>query len=254
MLMGLGIAVDVAIATIVQFRDTKMTFRSWTAPVAIAHIMLPAIGYYLWWYLGSASTLLVLPLGLIAFLLITAFLAETFCDWIDVKPFVSMADAMRIFPSASVTMLSAMAGLVAVLAVSMDALWSGPAKAAQIASGHWSTLQVGLSFVVAGTVVGIVAELALIISRWLRRFEMHDISLMSVALVLGKFAEMAVLAAFGILALWNAFGAWVGLGSLFTCLAISSSLSLILWTVFWKRLVVSQEAELRQNIADPLAH
>jgi hypothetical protein len=41
--MGLGIAIDVAIATVSRFCDSSMCFANWTAPVAIAHIFLPAL-------------------------------------------------------------------------------------------------------------------------------------------------------------------------------------------------------------------
>ena len=249
-LMGLGIAVDVAIATVVRFRDAAMTFRTWTAPVAIAHILLPAAGYYLWWILGTAAPALGLPLGLLAFALIFAFLFETFCEWIGVEaPFSLSKFATRALTGAPESPEMAIrhghwTATMAVLAVSMDALWSGPAKAAQVYSGGWDTPQVLLSFVVAGLVVAVVAEAALILAKLLRRIELADTGTMAAALVLAKFAEIAVLGGFGFLALWNGLSPWIGLGSLFTCIGIAAGVSAVLWLIWWRDLIAEQKAEL----------
>lgn len=243
-LMGLGIAVDVAIATVVRFRDASMTFRSWTAPVALAHVLLPAIGYYLWWYLGTSAPALSLPLGILAFALISLFLLEAFCEWIDAKPPIAISDIATRAMTRDGAAPGRFAGFMAVMAVSMDALWSGPAKAAQVSSGGWDTSQVMTSFLIAGLVVALVAEAALLIATQLRRIRHDDLTRMSIILVLGKFAELTVLGGFGFLALWNAFGAWFGYGSLFTCLGIAAGVSLLLWVIYWRRLVATQQSEL----------
>lgn len=54
-LMGLGIAIDVIIATVVQFRDRGMTMKNWTLPVTATHILFPAAGYYGWWLMGEVA-------------------------------------------------------------------------------------------------------------------------------------------------------------------------------------------------------
>jgi len=250
-LMGLGIAVDVAIATVVRFRDSTMTFRSWTAPVALAHVLLPAAGYYLWWILGSAAPALSLPLGLLAFTLISLFLLEAFYEWIGSKPPFALSDFAAGALAGSGRATDHRSGMLAIMAVSMDALWSGPAKAAQVSSGNWGTTEVLLSFVIAGVVVAVVAEAALILANLLRRIKIRDLTKMSVALVLGKFAEMAVLGAFGLLALWNAFSPWIGLGSLFKCLGLAAILAMLLWLVHWNALMKQQRAELCAEMDSP---
>lgn len=69
-LMGLGIAIDVIIATVVQFRDREMTMKNWTLPVTATHILFPAVGYYGWWLMGEMAPVALAPLGLAGFILI----------------------------------------------------------------------------------------------------------------------------------------------------------------------------------------
>lgn len=240
--MGLGIAIDVAIATVSRFRDNSMGFKNWTLPVAIAHILLPAFGYYGWWFLGQQFHELAVLLGLLAFAMITIFIYEAICEWIDAEPIVSLEPmtnwAFRHLGTDS------RGRLVMILAVSMDALWSGPAKAAQAESGQWTTLEVFLSFFVAGSVVAVVAELALLVTYALRRVSFNNTKRLAIYLIVGKYLEATILLSFGFLSLWNGFAVWVGLGTLNQCIAASAALMLIIWFVFWRRLLREQLTEL----------
>ena len=241
-MMGLGIAIDVAIATVSRFRDQSMNFANWTLPVAIAHILLPAIGYYGWWFLGQRFQGLALILGLLAFGMIAVFIYATICEWIDTEPLISLEPitdwSFKHFGSES------KGRIVMVLAVSMDALWSGPAKAAQAASGQWGPFEVFVSFFIAGGVVALVAELALLIAYALRRVSFTNTNRLALFLVGGKFLEVTILFAFGLLSLWNALAAWIGLGTLYQCVAVSTALMSLIWLMFWHRLVREQLGEL----------
>jgi hypothetical protein len=247
-LMGLGIAIDVAIATVSRFRDPTMSFANWTLPVAIAHILLPAIGYYGWWFLGQQFHGLALILGLLAFGMIAVFIYEAICEWIDAEPIVSLEPitdwSFKHLGSES------KGRIIMVLAVSMDALWSGPAKAAQAASGYWTPFEVFISFFIAGAVVALVAELALLIAFALRRVSFNNTNRLALFLVGGKYLEVTILFAFGLLSLWNAFAAWFGLGTLIQCIAASAAFMLAIWIVFWRRLVREQLAELESVEAE----
>jgi hypothetical protein len=247
-LMGLGIAIDVAIATVTRFRDPSMSFANWTFPVAIAHILLPAIGYYGWWFLGQQFNELALLLGLAAFGMISVFIYEAICEWIDVEPLISLEPitdwSFKHLGSES------KGRLVMVLAVSMDALWSGPAKAAQAESGQWAPIQVFISFFIAGGVVALVAEFALLIAFGLRRVSFDNTRRLALYLVGGKFLEVTILFAFGLLSLWNAFAVWIGLGTLNQCIAASAAFMLVIWIVFWRRLVREQLVELEEIDAE----
>ena len=244
-LMGLGIALDVAVATLVRFRDSTMSFRSWTFPITLTHIGLPAIGYYGWWMLGKEFVGLAAFLGIAAFVLITLFLYETVCGWIDVAPRVSLEPVTRRllgrFDQAS------HGRWLAILAVSMDALWSGPAKAAQARSGSWSDAEVAVSFLLAGIVVALVAQTALIAANWLARRGTVDIEGLSRKLVLAKVSELVVLGGFGVLSLWNGFSFQFGLGDLARSILVSGVIALAFAAVFWRQLLRVQRAEMIEH-------
>lgn len=196
-LMGIGIAIDVAIATIVMFRDEKLSFRSWTLPIMSTHILFPGIGYYLVWGLGAAFTPLQVILGFMGAGLVAAFLYEATTEWRGQEPIFAISDWMgKKFEGRSMAWLTP-----AILAVSWDALWSGPAKAAQ--ATHWGTSEVLLSFLVAGAVVAVVAQLALIAALGLRQIRFSSVDRLAAFNLCGKFAEVSVIGGFGILALWN---------------------------------------------------
>lgn len=220
-----------------------MNLLTWTIPVAGTHIVLPAIGYYGWWYLGASFHQLGIVLGLSAFLMISIFLYETFCDWIDAAPVVSLKPLtgflLRGADSATATRI------VAILAVSMDALWSGPAKAAQAESAAWTPAEVSVSFLIAGLVVAAFAEGSLLVSKQLSRVDFRDTKRLAVLLVGGKFLEASILWAFGLLSLWNAFAPWLGLGEFGPCILASAGFMLIAWLLFWNRLSRVQVAELK---------
>ncbi|MES2441606.1 MAG: hypothetical protein V4574_02150 [Pseudomonadota bacterium] len=244
-LMGLGIAVDVAIATVLRFRDSGLTFKSWTMPVAVAHVLLPAIGYYGWWLLGHEFDELKIILGLAAFLMIGIFVYESFCEWIAAKPVITL-DPLTGW---ALSKLGATANgrMVVIFAVSLDALWSGPAKAAQAESGHWTPVEVLVSFLIAGVVVAIVSELSLLLALLLRRISFNDLRLLARYLVAAKYLEATILFSFGILSLWNALSFWIGLGELHLSITASAGLMLVLWLSYWKRLLREQTAEFETS-------
>lgn len=246
-LMGMGIAIDVAIATVARFRDPSLDFRSWTMPVAIVHIILPAIGYYTWWGLGAAFGYLTIPLGVLAFSMISVFLYEAFCDWIGSEPKISLEPLLG--PLLSRVTKDSTGKAAVILAVSLDALWSGPAKAAQAVSGGWHWSLVIVSFFVAGGVVAIVAEISLLIARWLSRVSFKNIAAMARFLVFGKFAETVILFAFGVLSLWNAFGMWLGLGTLGESAMISAAIVIPLFIGFHRALMAEQLTDLEEEEA-----
>jgi len=246
-LMGLGIAIDVAIATISRFRDQTMTFRSWTLPVTVSHVLLPAFGYYGWWFLAHSFHGLGVILGLTAFGLIFVFLYETFCGWVGLVPKISL----RPLTDVALNRIDARAGgrFIMILAVSMDALWSGPAKAAQAESGGWTSMEVFASFFIAGIVVAVVAELSLLIALLLNRVDFRDANVLAGSLVMGKYVEVSVLFAFGLLSLRNSFSFWFGVGGLGESLAVSAVLCGLLWLIFWKRLKATEYREVLENLS-----
>lgn len=224
-LMGVGIAIDVAVATVARFRNADMRWGNWTLPIATTHILFPAVGYYLWWWLGGSFAFLLLPLGLIAAALVAAFLYEQMCAWADFEPVFSMGALMGL-PDDEAAEVSR---LVAILAVSVDAAASGPAKAAVAAAFAWSAMAVFWSFIVAGVVVALIAQVALLLSGWLRTRDFKNAKLLAGWFVFGSWLEASVIGGFGVLSFWTSFSS-AGLGG---DLWISIALSAVIFTVLF---------------------
>lgn len=197
-LMGGGIAIDVTIATLAMFMVAGLSAKSWTLPITATHVIFPAFGYYLFWGLSESVPILSSILGLIGFLLVALFIYEVLCESVGAEPIFGISawiggvlkldeEDSRLF--------------VRVLAVSWDALWSGPAKAAQADAGYWTVTEVILSFLVAGMTVAIIAQLALYTARFLKRRKFDSRSQMATWFVWGKWVELSVIGGFGILSL-----------------------------------------------------
>jgi hypothetical protein len=201
-LMGAGIAIDVLITTLAKFQDDHVSWHNWTVPITLTHTFFPAFGYFLFWSLDDAFPFAHTFLGLAGFTLVALYVYEVLSEAIGKKPVFGIS--AWIGKKFGVTTASAGA-FVAVLAVSWDALWSGPARAAQASAAGWGGIEVFLSFVIAGVVVAIVAELALTLTRSLRRRNYRNYATITNLSILGTYLELSVIGGFGILSLWDAF-------------------------------------------------
>lgn len=160
-LMGLGIGADVAIATLGRaLVITQKTARVWVLRITVTHVVFPMIGYYVFVFLSRAMPAITLALGLIASYILAKFLYELVKDWLNttgLSPMVSSEWYSWAF----------------VLAVSYDALYSGPAKSAQAV--YWSNTEVVLSFFLSGATVWLVAIAATRVSLdWRRRIDQFE--------------------------------------------------------------------------------
>lgn len=250
-LMGVGIAIDVAIATIVMFRDEKLSFRSWTLPIMSTHILFPGIGYYLVWGLGVAFTPLQVILGFAGAVLVALFLYEATTEWRGQEPIFAISDWMgKKFDGRGLAWLTP-----AILAVSWDALWSGPAKAAQ--ATHWGTAEVLVSFLVAGVVVAVVAQIALAVALGLRHINFASAHKLAAFNLTGKFAEVSVIGGFGILALWNGLVPFLGQEyepDLYIAIAIAGAMTFVLFTSALGELWGTELEEAYQAIGEMPEH
>jgi len=197
-LMGLGIAIDVILATISQFRNTALSAKSWSLPITGTHILFPAIGYYGFWALNKSYPGAGFALGLAGFILVALLVYEVFCEAADIEPKFALSHwfSKRIGLNPNDAR-----SIIAVLAVSWDALWSGPAIAAQTAA--WSTGEVAWSFLVAGLVVFVIAQVALAVALKLRTMHFHNAVALGRFIFWGKYAELSVIGGFGVLSLWS---------------------------------------------------
>ena len=143
LLMGLGIGSDVAIATFAranQLNNLRMAVI-WIAGVSLTHTIFPMLGYLLTYFSLQLQPSIEPAVGLIAFSFILFYLVGEITDFIN--------------PQENAQDRQILVTLGLILAVSWDALWSGPAKSAQVIG--WPELFVWLSFIVVGCFVSILA-------------------------------------------------------------------------------------------------
>lgn len=241
-LMGVGIAIDVTIATVSKFRDRALSAKNWTLPITATHIAFPAIGYYLFWGIAEFFPHSRVILGLAGFVLVAVFVYEVVCESIGAIPafgisawigetFGFEADDSR--------------RLVAVLAVSWDALWSGPAKSAQAEAGNWSALEVSVSFLIAGVVVALIAQLALLAARVLRRLRFSSPTQLAIWFMWGRLIELSVIGGFGVLSLSEGlnFG-W----SLYHSMFVAFLVLMTTWLFFRQAIYVHELEEAEEAV------
>ena len=184
-IMGLGIGADVAIATVVrsqQLSGFKLTLF-WLIGVTMTHTLFPMVGYLLTYFSIQALPLFTPLIGFLAFSFIGYFL------WQELTDFAANQDQAN-KPESQLMISCAL-----ILAISWDALWSGPAKSAQVVG--WHETLIWLSFVVVGLVVAICALLALLCANIL----LSSAMLSENSMKLGLWLQYSVLSYFGLLAL-----------------------------------------------------
>ena len=228
-LMGLGVAIDVSLATLTKFNDKTLSWRTWTIPVTFTHTAFPAIGYFLFWSTSASFPAIKTLLGITGFVLVALFVYEVICESINAKPVFGISEQIsKLFgfsrDDARIT--------IAVLAVSWDALWSGPAKAAQATTGAWSTTEVIVSFFITGLVVAIIAELSLFATSLLRKKRFSNIYTFTEFSIMGKYMELSVIGGFGILSLLHVF---TDQADIYVSIAVSSVLILIAFSATIRR-------------------
>ena len=242
-LMGLGVAIDVFIATIVQFKDTSLSWKSWTLPVTLTHIAFPAVGYFLFWNLATLLPFAQTVLGIIGFVLVALFMYEVICEAAGATPVFGISQTISSIFKYSQNDARL---FIAILAVSWDALWSGPAKAAQATAGNWNEYQVVLSFAIAGLVVAIVAESALFFARYLRRRRFDNPYTLAQCNILGTYFELSVIGGFGVLSLWQAFS---DNATLYQSISIAALFLIITFTLIQKPLKKQQLLDAQAAIS-----
>lgn len=239
-LMGFGIAVDVIIATVSQFRNEKLGVQSWSLPIAATHIGFPALGYYGFWGIQQAVPGASIVLGLIGFVLVALFVYEVFYEAAGIEPAFGISE-----------WFGDMVGLkeedarliIAILAVSWDALWSGPAKAAQTVG--WTNAEVFWSFFIAGAAVFAFAQIALMIAFWMRKSNFQNAVGMGRFTFWGKYLELSIIGGFGVLSLWNGV---VGGGNLYGAIIISGLIMSIFFVKYEEDIATNELEEAQEAV------
>ncbi len=188
-LMGLGIGADVGIATMLQARQLQQFNKAcfWLVGVTLTHTLFPMLGYFLTYFSVQGMPLLTPMIGLLAFSLIAYFLRQ---EYINLKQ--HRADGLNKLPDS--TSVHSILSWALILTVSWDALWSGPAKSAQVIG--WSEWLIWTSFILVGIVVALCGLLGLYIGR-----KMNSVKLTSGKyLILGQWLQYSVIGYFALLA------------------------------------------------------
>jgi len=193
LLMGLAIGIDVALATFLRANTMvrASTILVWIVGVTLTHTLFPLLGYLLA-YIGITELPVLTPIiGLIAFSFIAYFISQ------EIAEKESEQESSQIL----VTL-----GLI--LAVSWDALWSGPAKSAQVVG--WPEYWVWLSFLIVGLVVMLCACISYLLARYLalntsanRYFKsvLEGVNRFVPGVNMGQWLQISIVGYFGFLAL-----------------------------------------------------
>lgn len=185
LLMGLGIGSDVAIATFARANQLTgiKTAVIWIVGVSITHTVFPMLGYLLTYFSLQLQPSIEPIVGVIAFAFIFFYLKAEITEFIQ--------------PQENVQDRQILVTLGLILAVSWDALWSGPAKSAQVIG--WPELFVWMSFILVGLFVSTLAIISLSFALRVKQVITYKLSSRWVAYWL----QFTVIGYFGLLALFN---------------------------------------------------
>lgn len=185
LIMSLGIGADVAIATALranQLRSSR-SIALWVVGVSVTHTVFPMLGYLLTYFSIQVLPGITPIVGLIAFSCIFFYLKS---EWETLDDQSTQEELSRLM----VTF-----GLI--LAVSWDALWSGPAKSAQVIG--WPEAMVWVSFIIVGMLVSLLA----ITSLWFAKKASKQAKRNKHFTNFGQWVQYSVIGYFGLLALFR---------------------------------------------------
>ncbi|GAA6135656.1 hypothetical protein NBRC116188_24460 [Oceaniserpentilla sp. 4NH20-0058] len=146
--MALGIGLDAALAIFIRSAQlsSKKQKVFWVVGVSATHTLFPMLGYLLTYFGLQVFPLITPIIGIMAFILVAHFI---FNELTQNSEDSEQSQGWLTF------------GLI--MAVSWDALWSGPAKSAQVVD--WSTLMIWLSFLWVGMLVSGLCILSCILAN-----------------------------------------------------------------------------------------
>lgn len=186
LIMGLGIGADVALATFLRANSmhNKRTAFFWIFGVTLTHTLFPMAGYLLAHFSIYSAPFISPIVGIFAFAFIAYFVIQE----------LEVADSDSHHDSSNNGQMLVTLGLI--LAVSWDALWSGPAKSAQVIG--WPGIWVWSSFLIVGFVVTLFSILSYFLAKRVSfQFQQPRWMLFD----FGQWVQLSVISYFGLLAL-----------------------------------------------------
>jgi len=191
---GLGLALDLFLLTVASFKNDRMSFFNWTLPLIFTHITFPTFSIWLLWFFGEGNdSSIKIILGLVGFSFIFWFLYEEFKGILSGE---HSENCTHYTPHNF--------QIFAILAVSWDALFCGPAFA--VSTKDWHLTEIILSVSIFGLVVFIFSTTALFIAKRLRKIKFKDEAKLEKFEFVGDWLKFSVIGAFGFLSLWHVFG------------------------------------------------
>jgi hypothetical protein len=183
LLIGLGIGLDVAIATAARakFLSIIRLVSVWILVVSVTHTIFPMFGYLLTYFSIKMQTAIDPIIVLLAFTCIFYYLKSEFSELSQPK---KQGEDKQL-----------MVTLGLILAVSWDALWSGPAKSAQVIG--WPEFWIWISFLLVGVFVSVLAIVSLSFALYAQR----SIKESRMSRWLSLWVQYSVIGYFGLLAM-----------------------------------------------------
>lgn len=182
LLMGLAIGIDAALATAVKASSFNSYRQAvfWLLGISLTHTLFPMVGYLSSHYGVKFYPMLSPVIGLLAFLLIAHFLWQ---ELNNAKEIDNQHDKGFLI------------SLGLILAVSWDALWSGPAKSAQVID--WPITAIWGSFFIVGLTVSLLSCSAFFIAKHF--IESDPVN--PYAFKIAQWVQLSAISYFGLLAL-----------------------------------------------------
>ena len=193
--MGIMIAIDVSIATVGKIRDWHISTWNWTLPVTVAHVVLLLIGYLVFWKLALEYPWLRPTLGVIGFILV-GFLVFAIIKEILCAP--EPCGITETIEKQARDKTRRVRHAVHILAVSWDALLTGPIFAIKATAQVWSTQEVIVALCIVGIMVALIAEVALFATIKLRNIRYNDVTKLARFNLVARFTELSVIGGFGL--------------------------------------------------------
>lgn len=208
-LMAIGIGMDVAIVTVSRASSLQCRRLAlvWVIGVSLTHTILPMVGYLFTYFSIKLHPLLTPTIGLLASGLILFYLVSelrAYSSSSNEEYTENEATSKENSATYSTNSTGAMSPfskqllgtLGLIIAVSWDALWSGPAKSAQVTD--WPEFWVWASFAIVGLVITVMSVLALKLGQKMsQKYKLNQGMTRFVAALI----QFGVIGYFGLLAL-----------------------------------------------------
>ena len=238
---GVSLSIDIVFATLARFNHPNLSAKNWAAPVTFFHVTFSALGYYVFWGFHEIIPATRPLLGLTGFVLVTFFIYETLTEAIGKKPVFEISKLMaRVFGAKEENRKH----LTAALAVSWDALLSGPALSAKAIAGQWGRDEIAATFLVIGVVVATITVFVTNNRRRLIR-EHHNVKEITRFEIMGKYAELSVIGGFGLSSLYGGFFAD---DIIYLAILASALIMLFIFLIFNQEIRQEAQKEAREML------